>query len=163
MGVALNSTNRYAPATTEEPSAVVLTNVHPVGSVSVAPQPGDVVKSELGVRVIVTVAPGAAVVGMDLVTVPAASAGAAIIASTTISSRETGKMLYVVLLIFFHPENFLFFQLVTASTFNAVAEQAVDIIIRREGTFRFRFNYRITPFSSSVYITLIYAGIRTLL
>jgi hypothetical protein len=99
MGVALNSTNRYAPATTDWPSAVVLTNVHPAGSVSVAPQPGEVVKSELGVRVTVTVAPGAAAAGMDLVTVPAASAGVAMNASAITSSRETGRMLYLVLLI----------------------------------------------------------------
>jgi hypothetical protein len=79
---------------------VVLTNVQPAGSVSVAPQPGEVVKSELGVRVTITVAPGVVVVGMDLVTVPAAIAGAVTIASATTSSRETDKMLYLVLLIF---------------------------------------------------------------
>ena len=101
MGVELNSTNRYAPATTDWPSAVVLTKVHPAGSVSVTPQPGEVAKSELGVRVTVTNAPGVVVVGMDLITDPAASAaGAATIASAITSSRDTGKMLYLVLLIF---------------------------------------------------------------
>jgi hypothetical protein len=81
----------------------VLTNVHPAGSVSVAPQPGEVVKSELGVRVTVTVAPGAAVAGIDLITVPAAIAGAATIASAITSSIEIGKMLYLILRIFIHP------------------------------------------------------------
>jgi hypothetical protein len=81
----------------------VLTNVHPAGSVSVTPQPGDVVKSELGVKVTVTIAPDAAVAGMDLVTVPAAIAGTARIANTITSRMETGKMLYLVLFISFSP------------------------------------------------------------
>jgi hypothetical protein len=46
----------------------VLTNVHPAGSVSVTPQPGEVANVVPGVRVTVIFAPGEAVAGIDLVT-----------------------------------------------------------------------------------------------